>query len=181
MTLPLYSWGCGSPLAARIKVGSENARWVRKYDPAWVTRCRWCRGVGILDPQFQWVPPLGPVGTLDPMGISTKGNLYAYVHTLWNRHWKWGYVGARRLFTTVFLCMQLPNKLEVKQIKFCLIASNTQSIKSRKPCRRNYVHSCSFFVLNFIRAQYRINFLPVKSERTSAINYPFFFQDNGKQ
>ena len=29
----------------------------------------------------QWVPPLGPVGTPDTMGISTKGNLYTYIHT----------------------------------------------------------------------------------------------------
>ena len=32
--------------------------------------------IGILDPQARWVPPLGPVGTPDTMGISTKGDLY---------------------------------------------------------------------------------------------------------
>ena len=26
-------------------------------------------------------PPLGPVGTPNPMGISTKGDLYTYMHT----------------------------------------------------------------------------------------------------
>ena len=30
---------------------------------------------------FRWVPPLGPVGTPDPMGISTKGDLYIYIHS----------------------------------------------------------------------------------------------------
>ena len=38
VTLPLYSWGCRSRLAAHIKVGSENARRVCKYDPVWVWR-----------------------------------------------------------------------------------------------------------------------------------------------
>ena len=66
VTLPLYSWGSRSPLAAQIKVGSENAHRVRKYDLAWVTRYQWYRGVGILDPRSRWVPPLGPVGTPFP-------------------------------------------------------------------------------------------------------------------
>ena len=35
----------------------------------------------ILDPRARWVPRLGPVGTPDPMGISTKGYLYTYIHT----------------------------------------------------------------------------------------------------
>ena len=39
------------------------------------------RGVGTLDPRSRWVPPLGPVGTPDPMGISTKGDLYTYIPT----------------------------------------------------------------------------------------------------
>ena len=54
---------------------------MHNYDPAWVTRYLWYRGVGILDPRAQWVPPLGPVGTPDPMGISTMGDLYTYIHT----------------------------------------------------------------------------------------------------
>ena len=70
-----------TPLAARIKVGSESARWVRKYDPAWVMRYRWFRGVGILDPRAWWVPPLGPVGMPNPMRIFTKGDLYTCIHT----------------------------------------------------------------------------------------------------
>ena len=42
-------------------------------------RCRWYRGVGILDPRARWVSLLGPVGTPNPIGISAKGNLYTYI------------------------------------------------------------------------------------------------------
>ena len=80
-TLLLFIWGKRSPLAAQSKVDSENAHWVREYESAWVTRCRWYRKVGILDPRARWISPLGSVGTPNPMGISMKGDLYAYIQT----------------------------------------------------------------------------------------------------
>ena len=70
---PGVTWGFRSSLAPQSNV--------REYDPAWVTWYRWCLGVGILDPQASRVPPLVPVGTPNPMGISTKDNLYKYIHT----------------------------------------------------------------------------------------------------
>ena len=54
---------------------------VRKYDPAWVTWYRWYHGVGILDSWARWVPLLVPVWTPDPMGSSTKSDLYTYIGT----------------------------------------------------------------------------------------------------
>ena len=38
-------------------------------------------GVEILDPRARWVPPLRSAGTPNPMGISTKGDLYTYIYT----------------------------------------------------------------------------------------------------
>ena len=38
-----------------------------------------------MDPRARWVPPLGPVGTPDPMGNSTKGDLYTYIHLHFQR------------------------------------------------------------------------------------------------
>ena len=45
-----------------------------------MTRYRWYRGVGTLDPQSRWIPPLGPVGLPNSMGNSMKGDLYTYIH-----------------------------------------------------------------------------------------------------
>ena len=75
------TWGYGTPLAAQSKSWLRKYTSVRKYDPARVTQCRWYRWVGILDPRSRWIPPLGQVGTPDPMGISTKSNLYTYIHS----------------------------------------------------------------------------------------------------
>ena len=36
--------------------------------------------------ETQQVPPLGPVGTPNPMGISTKGSLYTYIHGTYMFH-----------------------------------------------------------------------------------------------
>ena len=52
---------------------------MREYEPVRVTRYRWYRGVGTLDPLFDG--PL-PQAQLDARfhGHSTKGNLYPYIH-----------------------------------------------------------------------------------------------------
>ena len=44
-----------------------------------MTRYRWYRGVGTLDPRSRWVPPQGPVGAPVAMGNSTKGSLYTNI------------------------------------------------------------------------------------------------------
>ena len=45
-------------------------------------------GVGILDPQSRWVLPLGPVGTLDPMGTprrATSTHIHTHTWDFWNK------------------------------------------------------------------------------------------------
>ena len=75
-------WGYSSLLAAQIKVG-YRMHILRKYEAACVTRDRWYPRGWDIGPTFWWAPPPRPSWTPDPMGTSTKGNLYTYIQAKW--------------------------------------------------------------------------------------------------
>ena len=72
-----------------------------------------------MEPQSRWVFPLGPVETPDSIGISTKGDLYIYIHTYMTNTQFLSKLGARfarvEVVTVLVLAQQAENHKKLRK------------------------------------------------------------------